>query len=140
MVGSQLFSEVSTMFEELHLCSWALARHLNAPFADERARYLSYCAERGDSEATLASKANRLIYVARQLSQCPEVDVAIERLRAVACGGNKRELAWILKLNPRWSHKKFIGVARPWLRFLGWWRDPIVLEPFQEQLDEYCHW
>ncbi|PYS08797.1 MAG: integrase, partial [Acidobacteria bacterium] len=128
------------MFEELHLCAWALARHHNAPFANERARYLSYCAERGDSQATLASKANRVIYVARQLSKCPELDVAIERLRAVACGGKGREFAWIQKLNTRWSQKKFIGVARPWLRFLGWWREPIALEPFQEELDEYCHW
>jgi site-specific recombinase XerD len=128
------------MFEELHLCPWALARHLNAPFADERARYLSYCAERGDSQATLASKATRLIYVARQLSKCPELDVAIERLKAVDCGGQGREVAWIQKLNTRWSPKKFIGVARPWLRFLGWWREPIALEPFQEELDQYCHW
>src|SRR5438128_9180037 len=111
MVGSQ-FSEVSTMFEELHLCPWALARHLNAPFADERARYLSYCTERGDSQATLASKANRLIYVARQLSKCRELDVAIERLRAVACGDKGRECAWIQKLNTRWSQKKFIAVSR----------------------------
>src|SRR3989442_3576221 len=125
------------MFEELHLCAWALARHLNAPFANERARYLSYCAERGDSQATLASKANRLIYGARQLSKCPELDVAIERLRTVSCGGKGSEYAWIQELNTRWSQKKFFGVARPWLRFLGWWSEPTVLEPFQEQLDEY---
>lgn len=128
------------MFEELHLCPWALARHVKAPFADERARYMSYCAARGDSQATIATKANRLIYVARQLSKCPELDVAIGRLSVVACGGKGREFAWIQKLNTRWSQKKFIGVARPWLCFLGWWHDPIVLEPFQEQLDEYCHW
>src|SRR6058998_2956405 len=121
------------MFEELHLCAWALARHLNAPFANERARYLSYCAERGDSQATLASKANWLIYVAHQLSKCPELDVAIDRLRAVARGN---DLPWFQKLNTRWSHKKFMGVARPWLRFLGWWREPIVVEPFQLELDQ----
>ena len=128
------------MFEELHLYPWALARHLNAPFAEERAHYLSYCAERGDSQATLATKANRLIYVTCQLSKCPNLDVAIERLGAVACGENGRALAWIQKLNTRWSQKKFIAVSRPWLRFLGWWRELIVFEPFQKQLDEYCHW
>lgn len=128
------------MFEELHLCPWALARHLNAPLAEERAHYLSYCAERGDSQATLATKANRVIYVARQLSKCPNLDLAIERLGAVACGEKSRALAWIQKLNTRWSQKKFIAVSRPWLRFLGCWREPIVLEPFQKQLDEYCHW
>lgn len=124
------------MFQELHLCPWALARHFNAPFAEERAHYLSYCAERGDSQATLASKAKRLIYVARQLSKCRTLDVAIERLGAVARGEKGRALAWIQKLNTRWSQKKFLVVARPWLRFLGWWREPIVLEPFQKQLQE----
>jgi integrase/recombinase XerD len=128
------------MFEELHLCPWALARHLNAPFTEERAHYLSYCAGRGDSQATLASKANRLIFVAGQLSKCPNLDFAIERLGAVACGEKGRALAWIQKLNTRWGQKKFIAVSRPWLRFLGWWREPVVREPFQEQLDEYCHW
>jgi hypothetical protein len=54
------------MFEELHLCPWAVARHLDAPFADERARYLTYCAERGDSLLTLAIKASMLIHVARR--------------------------------------------------------------------------
>src|SRR2546429_7047910 len=115
------------MFEELHLYPWALARHLNAPFAEERAHYLSYCAERGDSQATLATKANRLIYVTCQLSKCPNLDVAIERLGAVACGENGRALAWIQKRTTRWSQKKFIAVSRPWLRFLGWWRELIEI-------------
>lgn len=128
------------MFEELHLCPWALARHLNAPFVEERAHYLSYCAERGDAQATLASKASRLIYVARQLIKCPSLDIAIERLKAVACGDKGSALTWIQKLNTRWSQKKFLVVSRPWLRFLGWWREPIVVESFQKQLDEYCHW
>ena len=58
----------------------------------------------------------------------------------MACGENGRALAWIQKRNTRWSQKKFIAVSRPWLRFLGWWRELIVFEPFQKQLDEYCHW
>src|SRR2546428_2314464 len=98
------------MFEELHLCAWALARHLNAPFADERARYLCYCAERGDSQATLASKANRLIYVARQLSKCAELDVAIEPLRTVACGGTSCAFTCIANLTTRWRQKKLTRV------------------------------
>src|SRR2546429_6315611 len=52
---------------------------------------------------------------------------AIERLGAVACGENGRALAWIQKRNTRWSQKKFIAVSRPWLRFLGWWRELIEI-------------
>jgi integrase/recombinase XerD len=128
------------MFEELHLYPWAVARHLNAPFADERARYLTYCAERGDSQLTLATKANMLIHVAWRLSLCPDVGVAVERLGAVGKGSGDRGVAWARDLIRRWGRKKFMIVARPWLRFLGWWYEPIVVVPFQEHLDEYCRW
>lgn len=128
------------MFEELHLCSWAVARHLNAPLADERARYLKYCAERGDSQLTLATKANMLIHVARQLSLCPDVGVALKRLSAADQGGGDRDLAWTQGLIRRWGRKKLMIVARPWLRFLGWWHEPTVVVPFQAHLDEYCRW
>jgi integrase/recombinase XerD len=128
------------MFEELHLCSWAVARHLDAPFADERARYLTYCAERGDSLLTLAMKASMLIHVARRLSLCSDVSVAVERLSAVGQRGGDRGAAWTRELIRRWGRKKFMILVRPWLRFLGWWDEPIIVVPFQEHLDEYCRW
>src|SRR5271167_3151780 len=98
------------MFEELHLCPWAVARHLNAPFADERARYLTYCAERGDSQLTVAMKANMLIHVARPLSLCPDVGLAVERLSAVGRGKGDRGVAWATELIRRWGRKKFMIV------------------------------
>lgn len=128
------------MFEELHLCSWAVARHLSAPFAEERARYVTYCAERGDSLLTLSDKANKLIHVARQLSLCPNVGVAVRRLSAVDQGRGDRDLAWTRKLIRRWGRERFMIFARPWLRFLGWWHEPTIVVPFQEHLDEYCRW
>ena len=82
------------MFEELHLCSRAVARHLSAPFAEERGRYVTYCAERGDSLLTLTNKANKLIHVALQLSQCPNVGVAVQRLSTVDQGRGGRDPAW----------------------------------------------
>jgi integrase/recombinase XerD len=114
------------MFEELHLCAYGVARHRNAPFADERARYLSYCADRGDALATLQSKANRLVYIARWLSACPNLEAAIEQLKAIAHCRDDREYAAIQRLNTRWTQERFIRFARPWLRFLGWWREPVV--------------
>ena len=128
------------MFEELHLCPWAVARHLDAPFADERARYLTYCAERGDSLLTLAIKASMLIHVARRLSLCSDVGVAVERLSAVGRGGGDRGVPWARELVRRWGRKKFMILVRPWLRFLGWWHEPIIVMPFLEHLDEYCRW
>jgi len=128
------------MFEELHLCSWAVARHVNAPFVDERARYLTYCAQRGDSLLTLAIKANMLIHVAQRLSRCSDVGIAVQRLSAVGQRGGDRCIPWARELLRRWGRKKFMILVRPWLRFLGWWHEPIIVVPFQEHLDEYCRW
>lgn len=127
------------MFEELHLCSWAVARHLSAPFAEERARYLTYCAERGDSLLTLTAKANKLIHVARQLSLCRDVGAAVKRLSADHCRRD-RSVTWTRKLVRRWGRTRFLIVTRPWFRFLGWWHERIIVVPFQEHLDEYCRW
>src|SRR5258707_400199 len=70
------------MFEELHLCRSAVPRHLDAPFADERARYLTYCAKRGVSQLTLVTNADMLIRGARQLNLSPDVGAGGERLCA----------------------------------------------------------
>jgi integrase/recombinase XerD len=33
-----------------------------------------------------------------------------------------------------------IDIGRPWLRFLGWWREPGVVFQYQGQLDQYVTW
>jgi integrase/recombinase XerD len=33
-----------------------------------------------------------------------------------------------------------INIARPWLRYVGWWREPKDEIPFQRQLDQYVTW
>lgn len=120
------------MFEELFTRPSTLARHRDAPYAEERARYLTYCAQRGDARATLLLKAGELLRVARKLSVYPTLSVTIEQVRAVACGWKDRDTPWTRRL--------FVDVARPWLRFLGWLREPAAPIPFHAQLEEYAHW
>ena len=36
--------------------------------------------------------------------------------------------------------RRLIDIARPWLKFLGWWRAPVVEFQFQHQLDQYAAW
>lgn len=38
------------------------------------------------------------------------------------------------------TRPRFIDATRPWLRFLGWWKEPVVVYEFQEKLDQYCRW
>ncbi|HEY1890986.1 MAG TPA: hypothetical protein VGG63_11305 [Steroidobacteraceae bacterium] len=54
------------MFERVFKRAFAITRHASAPYADERARYLSYCLERGEKPITVRMKAFELLRVARQ--------------------------------------------------------------------------
>ena len=38
------------------------------------------------------------------------------------------------------TRKRLIDTARSWLRFLGYFREPVEQIPFQSRLDEYCQW
>jgi integrase/recombinase XerD len=118
------------MFEELFTRPSVLARHRDAPYAEERARYLAHCRQRGDTRATLLFKARTLVWVARQLRVYPTLDVTIDQVGAVACGGT----------DTRWTRRRFVDVARPWLRFLRCLREPDAPMPFHTQLADYDHW
>ena len=69
------------MFDQLFARPSVVARHANAPYAEERGRYLAHCAQRGDSHATLLFKARELLWVARKLSVYPDLQVTIEQVR-----------------------------------------------------------
>jgi integrase/recombinase XerD len=114
---------------------YAIARGQEGPYAEERACYLAFCEKRGDAAATLWFKAGGLLYVARQLSLCSDLPKAIAQLQAAEDGSV--DLAGI---NPRWNSARFIHVAKPWLQFLGWWHEPVVVIPFSEELEAYCYW
>jgi len=36
--------------------------------------------------------------------------------------------------------KRVVDIGRPWLRFLGWWREPTVTFQYQCELDRYITW
>lgn len=120
------------MFEDLLTRRSALARHRTAPHAEERARYLAYCARRGDSRQTLLLKARELLWVARQLRGYPTLDVTIDQVTAAGRGGKNRDTPW--------TARRFINVARPWLRFLGHLRKTDAPIPFHAELEAYGSW
>jgi integrase/recombinase XerD len=128
------------MFEQLFKRPSIVARHANAPFADERRRYLAECARRGDSRSTLSLKAEDLFWIAHKLSVYPNLQVTIQQVRAVAHDWKERELACGHGLNTRFTCARFVHTARVWLRYLGYFPPPLEPIPFQPQLDEYCNW
>ena len=59
------------MFDQLFKRASTIARHVTAPFAEERARYLDYCELRGDSHSLKLCKAYDLLWIARKLNWTP---------------------------------------------------------------------
>jgi integrase/recombinase XerD len=129
------------MFYRLFTRSRVIARHTDAPFLQERVRYLEYCRQRGDTRATLKLKARELLWVARALAHYPGLDISMAQLRAAATDHWKeREAAYERPLNARWTRRRFIHVGRAWLHYLGYLRRPQAPLPYEARLDAYCHW
>lgn len=124
------------MFEQLFKKPFVIARHSNAPYAEERARYLAYCVQRGDTNRRLGDRARELIWVAPLLGATPQFGLTIEQLRCLArarADGRKGKFDVI--------EGRFVSIVRSWLRYLGWWREPAAIaDPFQNRLDAYCFW
>jgi integrase/recombinase XerD len=105
----------------------------DAPFADERDRYLRHCAEHGATPGSLRIKRNELVWIATRLDPDAHKGIGIEVLQRIA---NERQ-----KLHgAATAARRVVDTGRPWLRFLGWWREPAVVSQYQSQLDRYVTW
>lgn len=128
------------MFTQLFAYRSIMARHETAPYADERRRYLAYCAERGDARSTLRYKARELLWIARKLQAYPDLNVTREQIQAVAGDWAERARVYGRPLVPRWTNERFLVVARPWLRYLGYLRPVVAPFPFGGELAAYAAW
>jgi integrase/recombinase XerD len=104
-----------------------------APFADERNRYLDHCAAHGARPSVLKIKRHELLWIARHLVPAADRGVGMEELLPIAQARQNLHGAAT-------AARRVIDVGRPWLRFLGWWREPAVPFSHQSQLDRYIAW
>jgi len=114
-----------------HQCSSGSAtdcRFQDAPFADERNRYLGHCAAHGARPAVLKVKGNELLWIARRLGPDADRGVGMTELMPIALERQNLHGAATRRGGPSIS-------VRPWLRFLGWWREPAVPFLYRGQLD-----
>jgi len=105
----------------------------DAPFADERNRYLRHCAEGDATPASLRIKRNELSWIAARLGPDASEGIDIEALQRIATERQRLKGAVT-------AARRVVDIGRPWLRFLGWWREPTVAFQYQGQLDEYVTW
>lgn len=129
------------MLDKLIKRSADLARHRSAPYAEERERYLFHCAQRGYSRATLIAFARELFWVAHRLSAFPPGHkLDCEQLKAASHSWARRERCCGQPINKRLTSRRFIRMAKPWLRFLDRWREPIEPCPFGYLAEDFSAW
>ena len=105
----------------------------DAPFVDERDHYLRHCAEHGATPASLKVKRNELLWIATRLNPDAHEGTGIEVLQRIAI--ERQSLSGAVT-----AARRVVDIGRPWLRFLGWWREPAVAFQYQSQLDRYVTW
>ena len=105
----------------------------DAPFADERRRYIRHCAEGGATEASLKIKRDELLWIAARLGPNASKGIDIEALRRIAT--ERQQLHGAVT-----AARRVVDIGRPWLRFLGWWREPAVPFSHEDQLNRYVAW
>jgi site-specific recombinase XerD len=123
------------MFERLFKSERALARHRDAPLAEERYRYIQHCIERGSTHSTVGLKCRELLWAAQLMETERRSSFDNESLHALALRRSAGQRGDSLKVQER-----FENIVRPWLRYLGWWEHPVKPDPWREQREAYRCW
>ncbi len=124
-----------TMFEEPFKSERALARHRDAPLAEERARYIQQCVESGSTPLTVGLKCRELLWAAHLIEGEHRLTFNKESLHAIAVQRTAGQRG-----DPLQIQERFENIVRPWLRYLGWWEHPIDPDPWHEQREAYSIW
>jgi len=129
------------MLEKLFKYPAVLARHTNAPFFEERNRYLSYRAEEGCAHETLLRIARELLQIVQVLDIPSTCGVTPEQIRAAGNRWARQQCRRGRAHTLRWPRELFVQVATEWLRFLGR-LDEAVAEPssFAGLIEEFTTW
>lgn len=113
------------MFEEVFVLPAVRARHRNAPFTEERARFLRYLSDLGLSRRTLLEVAPLLLVIVERLDLANRPNASISQHEI-------RQKATIKK-------GAFVSVATRWLRFLGRLESPPVpVGRFGDKINAYA--
>ena len=119
------------MFETLYRRKAALERHRTGPFAVERLRYLQHRADQGGTFVTLRTSAKSTLWAATRMSPGDSRGVDAARLHEIVYGAVPPAPG---------TAKTVVECARPWLKFLGWWREEREPIPFERQLARFVSW
>lgn len=123
------------MFEGIFKSERALARHRDAPLAEERAHYIQHCIDRGSTPLTIALKCREILWAARLIGDERRIAFNKESLHVIAVQRSAGQRG-----DPSRIQERFENIVRPWFRYLNWWEQPISPDPWREQREAYCIW
>jgi integrase/recombinase XerD len=121
------------MFETLYRAGAVLARHREGPLAAERERYLQHCVGQGGTQISLRLRAQSILWVAERMSPADFGALDSVRLHEIVRTSVRPALA------PTTAATR-VAFARPWLKFLGWWREPQKPIAFERELERFVSW
>jgi site-specific recombinase XerD len=129
------------MFDRLFQRPRVLARHRTGPLAEERLRYLVYCAEQQMSLLTLQTIASYTLAVAKalRLADRPGEVVTRDEIEIEAeCWANRQPKPPAMRLFHH-ARRNFQGHAMRWLTFLGRLQPPTTAQPpYAEHLAQFA--
>lgn len=121
------------MFEILYRTQQAVRRHRHGPFVEERERYLRHCAAVGGTLDSQRVRGRSLLWVAGNMSASDRDGVDRSRLHQIVYENPETPPA-------PGTAQTVINFARPWLIFLGWWREQKAQVPFEDHLNRFVIW
>ena len=129
------------MLENLFKNPTVFARHRNAPFFEERDRYLAQRAQQGCAHDTLLRIARELFQIVQLLRISTGSQITSQQIKIAAGKWARRQYRLGRAHFLRWSSKLFIDVATDWLRFLGRLEEPAEEHlPFNWIIEEFRGW
>lgn len=129
------------MFESLFKYPTVLARHRNAPFFEERYRYLRHRAQQGCAHAILLHIARELLLAVKLIKMPAESLVTTQQIRTIAERWARQQYRRGRAHSLRWPRDLFVQIVTDWLRFIGRLAQPVAKpNPFKEILEEFRRW
>ena len=122
------------MFETLFSANRALTRHRDGPLATERHRYLQHCTDHGATRKSQRLRARSILWVAEHMTPNDFGKVDASRLHEIVFGSDSPGT-----YAPT-TAMTLVNFARPWFKYLGWWRQPEQSVPFAPALDHFVAW
>lgn len=107
------------MFERIYDGPRALARHQKTPFAKEREEYLNHLAQENRRPQTIEAFAGKLVAIANRIDISAGNSIDLEQIELAAADWAAGRRRFKRPSGRDRSRKRFIAVAKDWLRFLG---------------------